>query len=157
MCGWCIHLQMTCGWHVDDVCHQPTKSLYDMYMCGQHLNSIDNMCFVYTMCRKWIIHDRICKEYLRWCMGNIGIVCWKETYEGPLQKMCVLYAYAQIICRWHLNMQITCEQCLDATCRENHQHRLSHKSFIWSWNETTRHLCDKFHSITHSCHSGKIV
>ena len=61
----CVDDVSTFRWHVDDVCHQPTKSLYDMYMCGQHLNSIDNMHFVYTMCRKWIIHDRICKEYSR--------------------------------------------------------------------------------------------
>ena len=161
---------MTCGWrmsstnqvslwyvHVDDICHQPTKSLYEMYMCRQHLNSIDNVRFVYTMCGKWIVHDRICKEYSRWCMGDISIVCWKETYQGPLQIMCVLYAYAQIICGWHVNMQITCEQCLDVTCRENHQHTLSRKSFIWSWNETTQHLCDKFYPITNSCHSREIV
>ena len=41
--------------------------------------------------------------------------------------MFVLYAYAHIICGGHVNMQITCEQCPDATCRENHQHRLSRK------------------------------
>ena len=61
------------------------------------------------------------------------------------------------MCGWHVHMQITCEQCPDATCRENHQYRLSHKSFTWSWNETTQHSCDKFHSITSSCHSRKIV
>ena len=61
------------------------------------------------------------------------------------------------MCGWHVHMQITCEQCPDVTCRENHQHRLSHKSFIWSWNETTQHSCDKFHSITSSCQSRKIV
>ena len=47
--------------------------------------------------------------------------------------------------------------CPDATCRENHQHRLCRKSFTWSWNETTQHCCNKFHSITSSCHSRKIV
>ena len=61
------------------------------------------------------------------------------------------------MCGWHVHMQITCEQCPDATCRENHQCRLSHKSFIWSWNETTHHSCGKFHSITRSCQSRKIV
>ena len=61
------------------------------------------------------------------------------------------------MCEWHLHMQITCEQCPDVTCRENHQHRLSHKSFTWSWNEITQHSCDKFHSITSSCHSRKIA
>ena len=61
------------------------------------------------------------------------------------------------MCRWHAHMQITCEQCPDVTCRENHQHRLCRKSFTWSWNETTQHCCDKFHSITSSCHSRKIV
>ena len=61
------------------------------------------------------------------------------------------------MCGWHVHMQITCEQCPDATCRENHQHRLCHKSFTWSWNETTQHCCDKFHSITSFCHSRKIV
>ena len=71
--------------------------------------------------------------------------------------MCALHAYAQIMCGWHVHMQITCEQCPDATCRENHQHRLCHKSFTWSWNETTQHSCDKFHSITSFCHSRKIV
>ena len=63
----------------------------------------------------------------------------------------------QIMCGWHLHMQITCEQCPDATCRETHQHRLSHKSFTWFWNETTQHSCDKFHSIASSCQSRKIV
>ena len=33
---------------MDDVCHQPTKSLYDMYMYGQHLNNIDNV----RLCRE---------------------------------------------------------------------------------------------------------
>ena len=80
------------------------------------------------------------------------VMCRWVCYQRPLQIMCVLYTYAQIICGWHLNMQITCEQCLDAICRENHQHRLSCKSFIWSWNETTQHFCDKFYSITNSCH-----
>ena len=61
------------------------------------------------------------------------------------------------MCGWHVHMQITCEQCPDATCRENHEHRLCHKSFTWSWNETTQHCCDKFHSITSSCHGRKIV
>ena len=61
------------------------------------------------------------------------------------------------MCGWHVHMQITCEQCPDVTCRENHQHRLCCKSFTWSWNETTQHCCDKFHSITSSCHSRKIV
>ena len=61
------------------------------------------------------------------------------------------------MCWWHVHMQITCEQCPDATCRENHQHRLCRKSFTWSWNETSQHCCDKFHSITSSCHSRKIV
>ena len=61
------------------------------------------------------------------------------------------------MCGWHVHMQITCEQCPDATCRENHQYRLSHKSFIWSWNETTQHSCNKFYSITRSCQSRKIV
>ena len=54
-------------------------------------------------------------------------------------------------------MQMTCEQCPDVTYTENHQHRLSRKSFTWSWNETTQHSCNKFHSITSSCHSRKIV
>ena len=40
----------------------------------------------------------------------------------------ILFGYLHV--RSHLNMQITCEQYLDATCRENHQHRLSRKSFI---------------------------
>ena len=61
------------------------------------------------------------------------------------------------MCGWHVHMQITCEQCPDATCRENHQHRLSCKPFTWSWNETTQHSYNQFHSITSSCHSRKIV
>ena len=61
------------------------------------------------------------------------------------------------MCGWHVHMQIICEQCPDVTCRKNHQHRLSRKSFTWSWNETTQHSCDKFHSITSSCHSRQIV
>ena len=47
-------------------------------------------------------------------------------------------------------MQMRCEQCPDLTCRENQQHRLSRKSFTWSWNETIQHSCHKFHSITNS-------
>ena len=31
------------------------------------------------------------------------------------------------------------------------------QSFTWSWNETTQHSCKKFHSITRSCQSRKIV
>ena len=61
------------------------------------------------------------------------------------------------MCGWHVHMQITCEQCPDVTYRENHQHRLCCKSFTWSRNETTQHCCDKFHSITSSCQSRKIV
>ena len=48
MCGWCINLQMTCGWHIDDVCCPPTKSVYHVYMCGQHLHGIDNV----RLCRE---------------------------------------------------------------------------------------------------------
>ena len=59
--------------------------------------------------------------------------------------------------RWHLHMQITCEQYSAVTCTENQKHRLSCKSFTWSWNKTIQHSCNKFHSITHSCHSRKTV
>ena len=43
MCGWPVNLQTTCGWHIDDVCPPPTKSVYHVYMCGQHLHAIDNV------------------------------------------------------------------------------------------------------------------
>ena len=48
MCGWSINLQTTCGWHIDDVYPSATKSVYHVYMCGQHLHGIDNV----RLCRE---------------------------------------------------------------------------------------------------------
>ena len=53
MCGWPTHLQMTCGWHTDDVCHPPTKSVYHVYMCRHHLHGIDNV----RLCRECVETD----------------------------------------------------------------------------------------------------
>ena len=77
-----------------------------------------------------------------------------RTTANNVHIICICPDNVWMTCTYSDNMW-TMSRC--DMQRDNHQYRLSHKSFIWSWNETTQHPCDKFYSITRSCQSRKIV
>ena len=90
------------------------------------------------------------------CTSSAGryIIC---TLSTGMYVICTLSAGTYVIDTSSAELLVVSMNLNYATWREDHQYRLSHKLFIWSWNETTQHSWDKFHSITRSCQSRKII
>ena len=168
-CWWHVHMQMRCEQCLDVICRENHQHKLSRKSFTWSWNKI-----IQNSCHKFHSHSKIVQvhakhqDQCRWLADKVWMTCpvgdvlqmnygqyilvWMTCTHAD--EMCAddMYTCRWDVCGWHVHMQMRCEQCLDVICRENHQHKLSRKSFTWSWNKIIQNSCHKFHSITNSCH-----